>query len=60
MMERILGRVAKMIVTEKVRTVVYRLIEQTQKAQTRDIITTLADNGYADAAEFIRANYPTR
>lgn len=59
-MEAIIAKVAKLIVTDKVRTIIYRLIEQTQVAQTKDITITLADNGYGDAAEFIRANYPTR
>lgn len=56
-MEKIFSKVAKMIVTDKVRNLIIKLIEATQVEQTKDIAITLADNGYSDAADFIRANY---
>jgi hypothetical protein len=59
-MEAIMNKVESLKITDKVRTVIHRLINRTQIEQTRDIIATLRDNGYGDAAQFIQANYPTR
>lgn len=56
-MEKIFAKVAKLIVTAKIRAIIVKLIEATQVEQTKDIVITLADNGYQEAADFIRANY---
>jgi hypothetical protein len=61
MIENLITRAAKMIPAGKLRNAVESLItrafEAGERARTRDILITLADNGYGEAAEFIKANY---
>jgi hypothetical protein len=50
--DRIAAKIAKLMINAKTRTLVAAIAER-----TRDIVITLEDDGQADAAELIRANY---
>jgi hypothetical protein len=61
MLENLITRAAKITGTDKLRRSVENLITRAwdggQRDRTRDIMITLTDNGYGEAADFIKANY---
>jgi hypothetical protein len=55
--DRIAAKIAKLMINAKTRTLVAKIVEAAIAERTRDIVITLEDDGQADAAELIRANY---
>jgi hypothetical protein len=55
--DMIAAKIAKLMINAKTRTLVAKIVEAAIAERTRDIVITLEDDGQADAAELIKANY---
>lgn len=55
--DMIAGRIAKLMINAKTRTLVAKIVELALKERTADIVITLEDDGQHEAAQLIKANY---
>lgn len=56
--EKISGGARKL--TERIKSLIWAAHNLGKIERLKDIIITLEDNGYEEAADFVRVNYPTR
>lgn len=60
MSDKIIAKVAKLMINAKTRSLVYKIIEAAMAERAEDIATTLTDNGEETAADMVRANWVCR
>lgn len=57
MSDRIIAKIAKLMINAKTRSLVNKIVEQAMAERTREIAITLADLGEDSAAEVVLANW---
>lgn len=60
MSDRIIAKIAKLMINGKTRSLVTKIVEAAMAERAADIATTLADLGEDSAAEVVRANWACR
>lgn len=60
MSDRIIARIAKLMIKTKTRSLVTKIVEAAMAERAADIAVTLTDCGEHQAAEIVRANWTCR